>query len=185
MNLFCEAIFPRIFSIPSMLALLTALTLLGCATPLERQARDIEARTYELSLQRQIQAHIYPMSCQALLPLAADLLWEEGYGDSSWLGDREGLISEFKDHDPIRRSQYAILAQSIRDEECTIQALRRELTQEKNQEERDPRWELRFLDYVDDEMGRRVRFRARQEADRAYRQVIEEYGQERERERSR
>lgn len=175
-----EKIFRRIWCFQVLVGLGVGVWLLsGCATSLEREARAIEERTYELSLRRQIQSYLYGMSCPALLPLAADRLWEQGYGDSTWLGDREGLVTTFREVDWDREVQYEILSQSIGEEQCAIQAIRRRVQRGGEElRERDPEWELRFLDYVDPEQGARLRFRARQEADGAYRRVKEEYGAE-------
>ena len=157
------------------LAIVAGIAMGGCATPLEREARQIEERTYELSLRRQVQSHIYSMSCMALLPLAADYLWERGYGDSKWIGDREGLISEWKKEEGGAGSQYEIHAQELGPQQCTIQALRRR--EAKESLERDPRWEWRFLQAVNPEQAGRLDFRAQEEADGAYREVMERYGE--------
>ena len=147
-------------------------------TPAERQAQQVEEDTYRLALQRLVQSHIYPMSCEALLPLAMDMLWESPYEEAEYTGDRLGLVTPWREHDERRRSRLNVHAHRAGNDRCAVQFITVDEVGPHEEQRRDVNRELQFLERVDEEAANRVRLRARREARQAYHQTLERLQQE-------
>ncbi len=157
------------------IALFSALiaSAIACTTPQERRARLVESHTYEMVLLQEIQSYIYSMSCPALMPMAADLLWEAGYNDDNWEGAGDHLKTEWRTHDEMRRSRYEVMCRELAEEKCTVQFVRDEDLGETNHRRRDPHLELNLLQLVDEDAAYRIRSIAREEARKAYEEALE------------
>lgn len=163
-------------------ALWAAIALVGCVTVQERQAREEEVRVYEAALKQHVQAYVYPMSCPALLPLAGDLLWRDGYEELDWDGEGEGVKTQWKervdDRGEIGRSRYHVHSHDVGVQLCAVQFVRDDEEGGTHLRRRDPRRELEFLDEVDPEGAQTVRMEARQEAYEAYLRRLERLEEE-------
>lgn len=145
----------------------------GCVTVQERQAKEEEVRVYEAALKQHVQAYVYSMSCPALLPLAGDYLWRDGYDELVWDGEGEGVKTDWKSEGEQARSRYHVHSHDVGIQACAVQFVRDDEVEDSIQRRRDPRRELEFLDEVDPEGGKRVRMEARHEAYEAYLRTLE------------
>lgn len=163
------------FKKPALLLLLiAAIFCAACTTPAERHARQVETQTYEASLQQLVQAHVYSMSCPALLPMAVDLLWNGGYGEARYVNDGKDLQTEWKNHDEMRRSRYEVHSFEVGSQRCAVQFLREEEAGGSHFKRRDPRREMELLESIDADMAANLRAEARYRASEAYREALEE-----------
>ena len=132
----------------------------GCQTSQDQRME----RAYEVALQRMVHSHVYEMSCQALLPLAQQLLWESGYGEAPPIGDGDALRSEWKQQDNQVRSRYTVHAHRVGLDQCAVQFIHHERSEQAETEMRDVSRELEFLEFVDQQDAQYIRSRAREEA---------------------
>ncbi len=141
---------------------------LGCVSVQERQARQIRDQTYQVALIQAVQGHVYEMSCEALLPLAADLLWDDGYRVELRGEPVDRVETEARELDGNRRVRYEVHSQEMGERRCAVQFVREEEAGRERVRRRDPGLELLLLDQVDDRAGRRARMEARLAAEAAY-----------------
>ncbi len=161
--------------------LLIFILLPACTTPQERQARQVEEDTYRTALQRMVQSYVYSMSCEALLPLAKDLLWESPYDGAAYTEDRTGLTTDWRDHDETRRSRLTVHSHRAGHDRCAVQFITQERIGHNEHQRRDVNRELELLERVDDEEANRVRLGARREAREAYDLTLQRLEQEEDR----
>lgn len=143
---------------------MAALTVMvaGCATLTGGSLSAEEEAAYEVALERRVQGYVYDMSCQALLPMAEQLLWDEGFRELEYeQGDME-LNTEWKEAADPTPVQYAVYAHEAGGQRCAVQFMRRH--KGKEAQRRDIERELELIEYIDEEEAQRIRDRAKQEA---------------------
>lgn len=158
--------------------LVVATIAMGCASPEQRQAREVEENTYRIALQRMVQGHVYEMRCEALLPLARDLLWESPYEGTDYTADGLGLRTDWLYHDDRRRSMYEVHAHRVGSERCAVQFIHRHDVGASEHRNRDVQRELELLDKVDSQRAQQLRSKARQEAREAHDETLRQLQQE-------
>ncbi len=144
-------------------AVLLMWTVLGCSTTPDRQTEQ----AYQSALERLVQGHVYEMGCEALLPLAEQVLWEAGYREVTHHEERDEIVSEWADRDGMRQVQYAVHTHRVSASRCAAQFILRERAGQSQNQRRDATRELELLELVDEQEAQRVRMQARQEAKEA------------------
>lgn len=138
----------------------------GCAIFQDSPMSDEEQQAYRTALERLMQGHVYEMRCPALLPLAEELLWDQGYdGEQIEYQDAErGLATDWVDDGERRRIRHLIHARPVGFDECAIHITRHhEVGAGGDEERRDLVMELALLESIDEEEARRIRREARRE----------------------
>lgn len=131
----------------------------GCASGPPSEAEQ----AYERALDRMVRGYVHPMSCQALLPMAEQLLWEEGYRQVTQFGDRDGVRTEWDGaQGPAHR--YEVHTRRVSPQRCAVEFLYVEGQGVDQREQRVERRELELLEMIDEREAQRIRSRARRQA---------------------
>lgn len=140
---------------------------IGCAIFSERGVSDAESEAYTVALHRMVRSHVYDMRCEALLPLAREVLWEADFEQVDYQGDHDGLRTEWVERDDMLRARYEVHPHRVGANRCAVQFLYREQAGARDRERRAMGREIELLEYVDAPQADRIRARARQEAQEA------------------
>ncbi len=139
---------------------------IGCAIFSDRNINDAEAQAYEVAFHRMVQGHVYEMGCDALLPLAQEVLWDADFQQVEYQGNNDGLQTEWVDRDEMLRARYEVHPHRVDDNRCAVQFLYREEAGAAESEQRAVGREIELLEHVDPEEAKRIRTEARREARR-------------------
>ncbi len=151
----------RPMAIQGLIITLCIVAAMGCRTGQDAETQ----RAYQVALERMIQGHVYEMGCEALLPMAEQLLWDRGFHQISYEGDNDGLRTEWRDHDDMRQYHYEVHAHRVSARQCAVQIIYHEVAGETQNQRRDAERELELLDYIDESQANDIRSRARQQAE--------------------
>ena len=135
----------------------------GCASfggnPLSAEQQAV----YESQLDERVQGYVYKMDCDALMPMAEQLLWDRGYRDLDY--ESGELVTEWGVEDGASRVKYSVYAHQAGSQQCAVQFMRRKKGGQTPQQQRDIERELELIEYIDDDEARRIRDEARQKAE--------------------
>lgn len=145
----------------SMVALMGA----GCSTLVGGNLSPEEQAAYEAALERRVQGYVYEMSCDALLPMAEQLLWNEGYRDVDYERGNRELRTTWSDNEQEARIQYAVYAHEAGTQRCAVQFMRRVDQGRGEEQRRDIGWELALIEFIDEAEALRIRNQAEREAE--------------------
>ena len=144
---------------------MVALVMAGCSTLLGSRVSPEEKAAYEAALERRVQGYVFDMSCDALLPMAEQLLWDEGYRDVDYDRGRMGLSTEWSKGEHAAPVQYAVYAHQAGTQRCAVQFMRRKDGGGQKEQRRDIGWELDLIEFIDEKEAARIRDQARREAE--------------------
>lgn len=150
----------------------------ACTSAPERQARQVEEDTYRIALERLVKGHVYDMSCQALLPLAADLLWEADYDGIEYGQAQLTLVTAWVDREPTLRTRQVVHSHRAGHQRCAVQIFTELRTDQSTDQRRDVAMEMALLERIDPRHTQYLRQQARQEARRAYKLGLERFQQQ-------
>lgn len=147
-----------------VLAVVTACVAMGgCSTISSGFSDPAERKAYQTELERQVQGYVYEMGCEALLPMAKQVLWDEGHHDVEYTGESRGLQTGWNAEDD-RVVQYEVVAQQAGSHRCAVQFIRRSRDDAQTQR-RDIDRELELIEAIDEKEARRIRSQAREAAE--------------------
>lgn len=151
---------PRPRGGPLKAALLLASVALACSSGPDPQTQQ----AYQTALERLVQGHVYQMGCEALLPLAEQVLWERGFQQVDHRDDSDEIGTEWIESDEMRQVRYEVHAHRVALDRCAAQFVVRERAGQSENQRRDVHRELELLELVDEQEAQRVRSQAREEA---------------------
>ena len=132
----------------------------GCSTTPDPQTQQY----YEVALERMVSGHVYAMGCPALLPLAEQVLWDQGFSEIQQVDDHRGLRTGWVDADPRTQASYEVHAHPVGDQQCAVQFIRREEGATFIDQRRDVFGEFELLRYIDGAKAREIERQARRQA---------------------
>lgn len=157
-----------------LVGLLMTTTLFACATAEQKRASLAQQEAYEAAIARGINAHVYEMSCQAVLPVAEELLIKRGYATSVY--DQEGLMVEmqWKDDGDGARSRYVAQGMALGDQRCNLQIVGEKDIGGQRNAQRSDQIEMELIERIKPEIAKNIRAEAKAMSEQVYQQSLQQ-----------
>lgn len=155
-----------------LLSVVLMASLLACATAEQKRANRLQEEAYAAALTRGVHAYVYEMSCQAVLPVAEEILIKRGYQTGVY--DQQGLMLEmqWKDEGAAARSRYIVQGMALGEQRCNMQIMAEKDTGGQRDTRRSQEVEMELLNRIQPEQARHVKSQARAMAEQMYRDGV-------------
>lgn len=143
-------------------------TLFACATAEQKRASRAQDEAFAAAFTRGIHAHVYEMSCQAVLPVAEELLIKRGY--STLVYDQEGFMVEmqWKEGAEGVRARYVVQGMALGEQRCNVQVMAEKEVGGQKDALRSEEVELELLKRIQPEQAKAIKNKAQGMAEQMY-----------------
>lgn len=143
-------------------------TLFACATAEQKRASRAQDEAFAAAFTRGIHAHVYEMSCQAVLPVAEELLIKRGY--STLVYDQEGFMVEmqWKEGAEGARARYVVQGMALGEQRCNVQVMAEKEVGGQKDALRSEEVELELLKRIQPEQAKAIKNKAQGMAEQMY-----------------
>ncbi len=157
-----------------LMTLLMTTMLFACATAEQKRASHAQQEAYKVAIARGINAHVYEMSCQAVLPVAEEILIKRGY--TTQVYDQEGLIVEmqWKEDAQAARSRFIAQGMALGDQRCNLQIVAEKETAGQRTAQRSDEIEMELISRIQPEMAKNIKAQAKAMSEQVYEQSLQQ-----------
>jgi len=161
-----------------LMTLLMTTMLFACATAEQKRASHAQQEAYKVAIARGINAHVYEMSCQAVLPVAEEILIKRGY--TTQVYDQEGLIVEmqWKEDAQAARSRFIAQGMALGEQRCNLQIVAEKETAGQRTAQRSDEIEMELISRIQPEMAKNIKAQAKAMSDQVYEQSLQQQTQQ-------
>ncbi len=161
-----------------LMGLLMATMLFACATAEQKRASHAQQEAYEAAITRGINAHVYEMGCQAVLPVAEELLIKQGYATNVY--DQEALMIEmqWKNDAEAARSRYVVQGMALGDQRCNLQIVAEKEIGGQRSAQRSDAIEMELIDRIKPEMAKNIKAQAKELSEQVYQESLQQDSQD-------
>ncbi|MFU8804854.1 MAG: hypothetical protein ACNA8W_13650 [Bradymonadaceae bacterium] len=155
----------------SILVIIILAGSISCAGEARQRANDQQVQTYEATLQQKVRSYVYPMGCRAVMPVANDVLYDQGYRIHAEEQDHYQLRTRWKGEETETPSRYLVQGFPLADQQCNVQFLR-EVKGDRSQSHRDLTLELELLKRLAPEVARSFQNQAETAGKAAFKETL-------------